>query len=172
MTAVTIDAEQLIIKETGKICHTSNDNWAKLKYYLNCVDCVINYGIPSNLKDYDNYINISFDDKNVILMLAEVMNPDLFEKNHVFVNDILLCGDSQNKFYDISYTKLAAAATKEFLIAGKLVATLKIMTYCNRWKNENYYQPMQELQKRLSDIHHGNAEKYKPKNSSIACLLI
>ena len=171
-TTVTINAEKLTIERTGKIATIPENSWARLMYYLNCVDCVINYGIPSNITQYEEYNNLSFDDKNFILMLAEIMKPSLFDEKHVFIYDSDLCGGSQNTFYDITYSKVAAAATREFIIAGKLVTTLKIMAYSYSWKKQNYDEPMLEFKERLNDIHYGKADKYKDKNRSISCLLI
>lgn len=59
-------------------------------------------------------MHLSFDDENYILLLAEVLSPSSFINGEVFV-----AGNSN--FYDISYTKLTVAATKEFIVSGMRV---------------------------------------------------
>lgn len=171
-TAVAVEAEQLIIKNTGTTCTVPENSWAKLMYYLNCVNSVINLDIPSKITNYNKYMDLTFDDKNYILMLAEVMSPSLFEENHVFIYDAVITPGKSNQFYDISYTKVAAAATKEFLVAGMRVATLKVMAYEYQWKKKYYDDPMLEFSERLNDIHYGKAEKYRKNEKSTTCLLI
>lgn len=169
--AVAVEAEQIQIKRTGFIVEVPDNPWAKLMYYLSCVDNVIDFGIPKQLIDYKNYKDNTFENKNKILLLAEVMFPKFFDEKCVFIQDDSLCLNSSNEFYEISHVKCAVAITENFFIAGKQVRTLKIMSYKNKWATKNYYEPMEYFSKRLSSIHDGTAEKYRNADSA-TCLLI
>lgn len=170
--AVAVSAEELIIKNTGQTTTVPDDQWAKLMYYLNCVNTVISFGLPKNITDYENYQKLTLDDKNYILMIAEVMKPSLFEEHKIFIDDYsLVQSGHRNSFYDISYKKVALAATKDFVIAGKRVQTLSIMCYYYEWKKLYYNEPFEFFQDHLADVHSGKAIKFRNAPSK-ACILI
>lgn len=54
MTTITINHEQFTVRNTTIEETCPEDSWAKLMYYLHCVECVINYEFPKNILNMMN----------------------------------------------------------------------------------------------------------------------
>ncbi|KAK8835751.1 hypothetical protein M9Y10_040570 [Tritrichomonas musculus] len=158
---------QLGIKATGTTVSIPNAPMAKLMYYLNTVDSLTDFGIPSHLKDYSSYSNLSFDEENQVLCLAVLLSPDMFTEKGIMINDPRLCPDANNEFYEISDVRTAVAITQEFIIRGKKVHTLKIMAFKTAWIENNYFYPMMSYKNRLEAISEGNVEDLRPRPKQI-----
>ena len=164
---------QLSIKETGRSCTVPDHPIAKLMYYLNSVDSLVDFGIPSHLKDYENYGETSFDHENAILCFATLLNPTIFIENNIMIHEPSLCGNSSNKFYEISDTRTTIAATREFVIGGRRVQTLNIMAFEVSWLDNNYIKPMKYYSRRLQAIENGTVDDMRPtsKSNSRSCTI-
>lgn len=117
------------IKETGHTVTVPDSPMACIMYYLNCINSLIDLEIPQNLRNYQNYNKISFDEENRILSLANLLNPTLFIMNGIMINNIDLCANKSNKFYDITNSRIVFAFSREFAISNRKVHTLKIMAF-------------------------------------------
>lgn len=152
---------ELGIKITGQTAHVPNTPMATLMYYLGCIDSLVDFNIPSKLRDYDNYSQLTYEDENQVLCLAVLLSPDVFIEKSIMINEPRLCGNSQNKFYEITDTQTSVAATREFIIGGKRVRTMKLMAFKKTWIEENYIEPMNSYAKRIKAIAEGKPDKYK-----------
>lgn len=154
---------EIEIKQTGTKCTVPNSSMARLMYYLRSVDSLTDFGIPSELKNYDNYNRLSFDQENQVIALAFLLSPDLFVEKGIMINEPRLCGDCNNEFYEISDHRTAIAATREFVIAGKTVHTLSIMAFKMDWIRKNFVDPINYYDRRLRAIADGTVERMRPR---------
>lgn len=150
-------------RQTVTVCTVPNNNMARLMYYLSSVDSLTDFGIPYELKNYDNYNNLSFDQENQVIALAFLLSPDVFIERGIMINEPRLCGNCNNEFYEISDSRTAVAATREFVIAGKQVRTLKIMAFKMAWIENHFVQPINYYDRRLKAIANGTVERLRPK---------
>lgn len=161
-------AREIGISEIGETVYVPNNDIAHLMYYLSCVNNLIDFGISNRLTDYANYKNIDFDDENQILKLAIILSPDEFVEKGVMI-PVRYLGDSSNKFFRITDSQYALAATRQFVIGGKNVHTLKVMAFEMNWLEKHYSNPLMHYHKRINAIANGNVEKMNPKNKSRGC---
>lgn len=141
-----------------------NNDMAKLMYYLNCVNCLIDFDIPSKLRNYEKYRYLSYEEENEILCLAIILSPDEFVKRKVMVPVSKLDGGLSNRFFKITDTKLAFHVTSEFFIGGRQVHTLEIMFFEIDWLERNYSDPIKNYSDRIYEIIHG---KPKPRPRTV-----
>lgn len=157
---------QLRIKATGRSCTVPDHPIARLMYYLHSVDSLVDFGIPSHLKEYENYGRTTFDQENTILCFAALLNPKIFIENKIMIHEPSLCGNSSNKFFEISDTTTSVAATREFVIGGRRVRTLNIMAFEISWLENNYIKPMKYYSRRLQAIENGTVDEMRPRSRS------
>ena len=153
------------IKKTGTICTIPNDNMAHLMYYLRSIDSLTDFGIPSELKNYDNYYNLSFDQENQVIALAFLLSPDFFIEKGIMINQPNLCFDCGNEFYEIYDSRLSFSATHEFVICGKTVRTLSIMAFKMSWIETHYLEPIKCYEKRLLYMSNGRIDELRPRST-------
>lgn len=139
------------------------DPMARLMYYLNCVNSLIDFGIPSKLREYDSRFSISFDDENTVLKLSFLLKPSIFVQYGVMINDPSLCINSNNTIYKITDINCTFAVTKDFAIAGKQVHVSHVMAFKSIWKDKIYDEPMRLFTKRINAIRNGRVEEMRPK---------
>ena len=60
-----------------------NNPWARLMYYLSCVESVSQFDFKY-LSDHRRYLELDTDDKEALLTLVILFNPDDMKKAHVF----------------------------------------------------------------------------------------
>lgn len=160
---IGVRQRELGIKDIGRSVTVPDHPMAKLMYYLQSVDVLTDFGIPDHITSYNYYYNLSFDEENAVLGLAILLSPDLFVEKGIMINEPRLCFDSLNKFYEISDTRSAIAATQEFIIAGKTVHTLKIMAFEMPWVQNYYIDPIKAYSRRISAIANGTVENLRPR---------
>lgn len=151
------------IRATGTTTTIPDNPMARLMYYLNSVNTLVDFGIPNDLCDYRYYYNLSFDEENQVLMLAGLLSPDLFINKGIMINEPRLCPDANNEFYEISDIQQAIAITEEFTIAGRQVHTLRIMAFKMAWLENNYINPMKSYLPRIRALANGTADSYRPR---------
>ena len=160
---VQANLEQFKIKKYGEPVTVPDNKMAQLMYYLSCVQMVVDFGIPSNLTNYSNYYKLKFEQENAVILFAELLDYRIFTKNKIMINDPDLCFGYSNQFYEISDSRTSVIATREFIIGGQVVHTLKIMAFKKCWIDENYIIPMSFYSARLQAIKNGTVEKFRPK---------
>ena len=143
--------DQTRIRATGTTCRVPDHPVARLMYYLGACESIVSIGIPRAYRDYDNYYDLSARERTEIVQLALLLDPDLFIRNGVMVQNDGLCGDSNNEFYEITNTRLGLAVSRSFVIGGQQVRTLKIMTFKRSWMENNYYGPLREIRRALEE---------------------
>lgn len=160
-----IDARQreIEIRQTGREVTIPNASMARLMYYLHSVNVITDFGIPNELTNYNNYNSLSFDQENQVLALAILLNPDVFIEKGIMINSSSLCGNYNNQFYEITDRRTAVAATRQFVIAGKTVHTLKIMAFEMCWMRNYFTDPISYYERRISAIANGTVESMRPR---------
>jgi hypothetical protein len=153
------------IKDITVTVNVPENDTALLMYYLNCVCQAIEYN-DNNINRYRNYNNwsqLSNEDIRLLIVLCYTLSPDLFN-NKVFFHSDALCGDMQNKFYEISQVRHQLLAVESIVVAGRTCRVNKIMTYKMCWMQNNYFNPMKNLAQRFNNQTQRPASK--PRSST------
>ena len=124
---------------------------ARLMLYFNCVCYVIQYNDTdvSRLRNCNNWASLSSEEIRLLFALCATLTPDIFN-NKVFFNSDALCGDSPNKFFEISQVSNQLLAVESIIIAGRRYRVNKIMTYKMSWMYDYYINPMKRLAQNLN----------------------
>lgn len=143
-------ANAISIQQTGVSVTVPNNPCARLMYYLNTINGLVNLtDACPDLKRYvyNKYKNDYFlnrDEKLKLFALCDTIKPELLNNKLIF-NIPELCGDNSNEYYKITDSRARMLATEDFVIMGKRVQVLEIMTYKDIWLKRNYYNPLVEL---------------------------
>ena len=150
MAAIIGQRTQLGFKKTGHSVTVADNPRAKLMYYLNCVTTVLemNDSNLNRLKNYERYYNLDDEEEQLLLGLVLLLSPDLLIDKVFFQSDEL-CGDSSNKFFEITHARNFFAVQQNILIGGARKRIVKIMTFKTSWLYKNYINPLQEFQRML-----------------------
>lgn len=119
---------------------------ARIMYYLNCVLSVIEYKDQDmqRFRNYRNWSMLSQQDRKFLWFLVLLLSPDeLIDK--CFFHSDELCGDSTNKFYELSQIKDQVMVVQSIVIAGQSRQVNKIMAFKTIWLTRYYYEPMARL---------------------------
>lgn len=156
------------IEKTGVSCNVPDNDIARLMYYLNCIDSLIDFGIPANLKDYQNYYKLSFNSENSVICYAHLLDPKTFIRNNIMIIDPSgkLCGNSNNSFFKITDSRFSFAATREFVVGGRNIRTLNIMAYKQVWLDRFYYNPMRHYSERLNAIYNRTIGRFRSNQNT------
>lgn len=126
---------------------------AHLMYYLQSVGNVINIGnsVPGfqKITNYRAYNNITDRELIILIRLCEVLSPIILI-DRVFFQNVQLCGNSLNQFYNLRNVQHTIAAARSIVIGNKRVSVTKIMTYKPRWFQVHYYTPMRQIKTLLN----------------------
>ncbi|KAK8857738.1 hypothetical protein M9Y10_016147 [Tritrichomonas musculus] len=134
-----------------------------LMYYLSCVNNLIDLEIPNDLMQYKNYQNLSTEKENQIVSFALNLGPEFFIEKNLMINDLLICGNYTNKFYNVSELSHKNPML-EFNFANKLIHSQKVMIFDEKWIQDFYKIPMMSQKERLEAFRKGQIKSYKPKN--------
>ena len=130
----------------GQKVTITNDDVAKLMYYLSCVDTVINYNEIDRLTDYENYDLLSVDGMAELFKLVLLFNPKIFIDAGIFILDpVLVPDDSDNEFYQITDERIGIHVNSEIVIGGRTVKVLKVMACNLDWLNTFYFEPWKNI---------------------------
>ena len=132
-----ISQNKFKVEHIGKEVTVANNDYAKLMYYLSCIDSVINYGKMNMLIDYENYHLLSATQKEIILNLCKKLNPRIFIDAGIFiVDEKLLPENNSNQFYQITDQRIGIHINQHIMIGGRTVKVLKIMACNLNWLNK------------------------------------
>ena len=134
---------RLRIKDTTITVNVPPNFVAQLKYYLYCVNSVLNYGDLSPYTDYNYYLYLSQEEIDNIIFYAKLFNPTKMESIKVFKQDDSL--PMTNQFFEITDETYGLHINEDILIEGKIAKILKIMVYRSDWVIKNYYIPLSRL---------------------------
>ena len=157
----TLDYKRLHIQQEkpNKVTIPNNDI-ARLMYYLNCVFYVIQYDIDKKFTDYNNYYNLTKKEEETVVGLALLFNPKILIDLKIFILDSrLLIGEFSNEFYKITDERIGIHVNEEVMIGGKVVRVLKVMAINENWLNNNYLDP-------IDNINNRKKNNYLPSSSS------
>ena len=160
---------QINLRVTSSRATVPDNDLAKVMYYLNCVLSAIEYKEQdlSRYRDYQKWYQLSNEEKRLVWLLALSLSPDEFIEK-VFFHSDALCGDSSNKFYEISQVSNQLAVVQSILIAGQSRRVTKIMTYKISWMQNNYYEPMRRLASQLSPQARRPTTSQTPRNNNVS----
>ena len=138
---------RLHVQQIGVTVTIPNDDFARLMYYLSCVDTVIEYDNEDDiLTDYENYYLLNVEQKAVLLSLVTLFNPKIFINEGVFIVDPSLVPEgSDNEFYQITDERINFHFNNEIMIGGKTCKIEKVMACTNSWLLRFYYNPLNNI---------------------------
>ena len=141
-----IRRNQINVREKGFAVSVPDNDVARLMYYFHCVCSAIEYtdSDMQRYRDYQNWRSLSYIEIRLLVVLCRTLNPGVFN-NKVFFQSDALCGNSSNKFYEISQISNQVLAVRSIVIAGRTRRVNSIMTYKMSWMYNNYFGPMQRL---------------------------
>ena len=136
-----IKVENVTIKTS-----VANNDLAKLMYYLACVFSVVQYDESNKLADYENYNQLSEEEKKLVYTLSILFNPKIFISAGAFVvKPELLPSHKSNAFFKITDERIGVHISNEIMIGGRVLKVLKIMVCKMNWLNKYYYSPLNNI---------------------------
>lgn len=148
--SVTLEMK-ITVRAFGTSTTVPNNAIAKLMYYLGCVAPVIDYE-DRTLTDYQNYNELSGEQLVEVYRITKLLNPSIFINAGIFIVDQKLLFDKTNQFYEITDETISAHANSEIMIGGKVVKVLKHMACNDTWLSNNYYKPINEIDRLVLEI--------------------
>ena len=137
---------RMIVEPFGTLASIPDNDYAKLMYYLSCVDTVINYGKSDMLSDYQHYYLLNPAQKEVLVKTCEMFNPKIFIKSGIFIIDEkLLPNNLSNQFYKITDQRIGINVNQEIIIGGRVVKVLKVMACNINWLEKYYINPLKNI---------------------------
>ena len=134
------------VEAFGTIANIPDNDYAKLMYYLSCVDTVINYGKSDMLSDYQHYYLLNEPQKEILLKTCEIFNPKIFIKAGIFIiDDKLIPPNYTNQFYQITDQRIGIHINQEIMIGGRVVKVLKVMACNINWLDKFYITPLKNI---------------------------
>ena len=165
MEATLIDSS-LKVEQTGNTTYVPDNDIAKLMYYLDCVMAVIQYDKESKYTDYEHYYNLNSDEEEAVCALAILLNPKIFIDAKIFLlNPNLVPYGSSNQFYKITDQTVGVHVNSEIVVAGKVVKVLKMMALTESWLNRNYFDPIENINRRFQERKKSYSVSYLPSNN-------
>ena len=142
------EGRQINIQSTGKKTEIPNNSYAKIMYYLDCVNGVINVDFGS-LTDYTRYREIDAAAKSELLYYAQAFDPATMRKLGVFVlmedEDAKSIG-ALNDFFKITDQKVQHLHIPSTLTIGTHQVTVaKVMFAADEWFMKYYFNPVDTI---------------------------
>ncbi|XP_053372595.1 uncharacterized protein LOC128545856 [Mercenaria mercenaria] len=153
MTAV-LGRTEVGIRQVGGAVTVANDPKARLMYYLNCMCSVLDLSDTANmtrLRNYKEYSLLTEAETDALITLGILLSPDELCGKVIF-QDEALCGESSNRFYEISAVHRDLLVSDSIIIGGKRRTVSMIMAFKPYWLVKNWVEPMQYFAPRLSRI--------------------
>ena len=157
--SATLGMKNITVRAFGTSTTVPNNAIAKLMYYLDCVAAVIDYE-DRTLTDYQNYDELSGEQLLAVYQFAKLLNPSIFINAGIFIVDQKLLFDKINQFYEINDETICAHVNSEIMIGGKVVKVLKLMACNDTWLSNNYYKPINEIDRLILEIERYRNRKY------------
>ncbi|CAF2039495.1 unnamed protein product [Rotaria magnacalcarata] len=136
--------------DTSVPANVPNNDVARLMYYLNCVYTVIEYN-DNNIRRYRNCQNWS-------------SLSSLFQSDE-------LCGNSANKFFEISQVRDQLLVVESIAVAGQTRHANQIMTYKMSWMRQNYFDPVPRLSRSVNPRNQRPTPAIQPSRTSTCVIL-
>ena len=83
----TLAYESLKVRDTTEEVYVSNNDIARLMYYLTCVCSVIQMNIPEKFTNHKKYYDLAWEEENTVINLELICNPKILAENSIFLID-------------------------------------------------------------------------------------
>ncbi|XP_069119440.1 uncharacterized protein [Argopecten irradians] len=149
-------SQQVGIRDIGEKVIIPHHPIARAMYLLKCLCDVLDLDEGSNnlqkLTDFRNYHLLS--SESDIEALAEYilsLKPDELKNKCIFLNEEM-CGNSNNKFFELAEVRQNMIIMNKVLVAGQQRRVKKIMVYNRVWLNQYLVTPLHYLSDQLKRI--------------------
>ena len=134
------------VPDIGQTAVVPNDYRARLMYYLKCVNSVLELDIPKMeyFTNYNNYLFLTPEKCDILFQLLTLFAPE-FLIDKVFIPSDEMCGNSNNKFFDLSVIGYVCVP-ESIIIGGKNTKVKKWMAFKRKWIVDYYLNPLVEFQ--------------------------
>lgn len=163
----TLAYESLKVRDTTEEVYVSNNDIARLMYYLSCVCSVIQMNIPEKFTNYKEYYDLTWEEENTVINLALICNPKILTENSIFLidDDFLKMSNTSNRFYQITDEKFGVHINEDIVIGGKITKVLKIMVCKKTWLVNYYLNPLENLNHRITNERTSYSNNYSTNHS-------
>ena len=110
--------------------------------------------------DYQNYDELSGEQFLAVYQIAKLLNPSIFINAGIFIVNQKYLFDKNNQFYEITDETIGAHVNSEIMIGGKVVKVWKLMACNDTWLSNNYYKPINEIDRLVLEIERNRNRKY------------
>ncbi|XP_060573884.1 uncharacterized protein LOC132731687 [Ruditapes philippinarum] len=152
--AAVMGRTEVGIKRIGGSVVIANNPRAKLMYYLDCICSVLDLSDTDNLarlRNYKQYFSLSEAETDTLVTFCVLLSPDELCGKVIF-QDIEMCGNSSNRFYEISMVHKNLLVADSVIIGGRSRAVSKIMAFKPDWLVKYWRDPMVYFAPRLARI--------------------
>lgn len=164
---VSLNGERITVKDTSVDVTVPSNSYAKLMYYLSCIESCTSLDFGS-LSDYRNYYKYGSDVKSAVVELCQILTPELLEECGIFFYCSNL--DSGNKFIELKYEGVAAAANREISIGAYRCVVTSKMLYKYDWELRNYKNPLNDVTSSYQRETPSYTPSYTSSSSCDCCL--
>ena len=142
------------IERTSRKVVVPGNDFAKLMYYLDCVASALQCDINSRYRDYKHYYNLTENDKEAIMVIVLLFNPEILIKCKVFILDSrLLRRQFDNEFFKITDENIGIHVNEEVIIGGRQIRVLEIMACNENWIKTYYLDPIRNINDRKNNAY-------------------
>lgn len=126
-------------------CTVPDNPIARLMYYLEQVDSLLNIGFKNRIKDYSSYYLLDEEEKTAVVVASLLFSLDELMKHNVIIIAPELCREYSNEFYRLSDSRVNVIVDSDFMIGEKRVQVHKFMAIKEMWAMKNYINPIKTI---------------------------
>lgn len=155
----------VIMRRTTIRAHVDDNPTAYLMYYLDCVCNVLRLNDNEDiqrLRKYNEYKNLTHDDRDSLLKFCMSLNPGMLLNNCIFQSDAY-CVEFSAEFYALESHEGRQFCINSVIAEEREREISKIMTFKMRWLKEHWLEPM------LALIAQQETEKVRMNRKSAWC---
>lgn len=127
------------VRNVSTQVYVSDDPYAKLSYYLSCIHSISGIDFE-NLIDFQKYYCFDSDDKNKIVIIAKLFQPQIFLQ----INAMVMT-NNEVAFYEVNNQSFAALTNGEVVVGQYRGRIISIMAVNQQWLKKNYYDPLESI---------------------------
>jgi hypothetical protein len=152
--SVATTKRELTCKDTGIKGTIADCPFARLKYYLSCVDGVLDVSekakIPMKFKTgFDKVCMLTTSESDELIRLARRWHPDIMVKRGAFGldNERKFCIKSSNNFTEMTLKEMKVDPANQ--IFTETTRTLTVMHFTSIWARSNFHNPCEQAEQAL-----------------------
>ncbi|XP_021345893.1 uncharacterized protein LOC110445553 [Mizuhopecten yessoensis] len=150
--AAVMTRREMGVRDVGCSVSVPEDVKAKLMFYLKCICDLISLDDRDEdmkrLTDFERYYVLTEPEVDQLTVVCILISPDLLADKCIFHSEDM-CGDSRNKFFELSSIDQQLIVSNDILIGGMQTRVKRIMCYKMEWLMEYYLIPILVLKRRL-----------------------